>query len=209
MRPTPKKTKFGRKVKEDDESSCGFAEEMDLRTILIGTFPISLKCSIVSLTLLDFFKPKEIEESLVEVEKEHSPAQEKHSQSVITIDSTEGSMAQKVILEKPTVEMIRHIRPINVREHFNGKPRSKVLVDNGSVVNVMSLRMLRALGRGIGDLIEIEVSVSTFTREISKTLDVLPIDITMGSKTSLSSFIVINSTANYNALLGRDWNHAN
>ena len=53
------------------------------------------------------------------------------------------------------------------------KPVSKVLVDNGSVVNVMSLRMLRALGRGIGDLIETEVFVSAFTGEISKNLGVL------------------------------------
>ena len=45
--------------------------------------------------------------------------------------------------------------------------------------------------------------------EISKTLAVLPIDITVSSKTSLSAFVVINSTANYNALLGRDWIHVN
>ena len=50
-----------------------------------------------------------------------------------------------------------------------------MLVDNGSPVNVEPLRMLRALGRGIGDLIEIKVSVSSFTGEISKTLGVLPI----------------------------------
>ena len=31
----------------------------------------------------------------------------------------------------------------------------------------------------------------------------------MGSKTSLSAFFVINFTTNYNALLGRDWIHAN
>ena len=105
------------------------------------------------------------------------------------------------------MEMTRHIRPLYVRAHFNGKPLSKVLVDNGSTVNV--LRKLRSLGRGIGDLIETEVSVSTFTREISKTLGILLIDITMGSKTSLSAFFVINSTANYNALLGRYWIHAN
>ena len=107
------------------------------------------------------------------------------------------------------MEMTRHIRPLYVRAHFNGKLVSKVLVDNGSTANVMPLKMLRALGRGIGDLIETEVSVSTFTKEISKTLGVLPIDITVGSKNSLFSFFVINYTTNYNALLGRDWIHAN
>ena len=134
-------------------------DEVDLRTILIGTFPISLKCYTISLTLPYFFKSKEIEESVVEVEKEHFPTEEKHNQRVITIDPFEGSRVQNVILEKPTVEMTRHIRPLYVRAHFNGKPLSKVLVDNGSAVNVMPLRMLRALGRGIGDLIETEVSI--------------------------------------------------
>ena len=63
---------------------------------------------------------------------------------VVTIDSSKGSRAQKVVLEKPTVKMTRHIRPFYVRGHFNGKLVSKVLVDNGSV---MPLRILRALGR--------------------------------------------------------------
>ena len=114
-----------------------------------------------------------------------------------------------MILEKPTVEITRHIRPLYVRLDFNGKLVSKVLVDNGSIVNVIPLRMLRALRRNIGDLIETEVSVSPFTEEISKTLGVLLIDITMGNKTFLLTFFVINSTANYNALLGRDKIHAN
>ena len=86
VRPTPRKTKFGRKATKDYESSCRSDEEMDLRTILIGIFPISLKCFTLSLTLPYFFKSKEIEENLVEVEKEHPRAQENHGQRVITID---------------------------------------------------------------------------------------------------------------------------
>ena len=153
--PTPKKTKFGRKATEDGESSCESIEEMDLKTIMIGTILISLKCSTISLTFLDFFKSKEMEESLIEVEKEHSLADKKHSYKVITINSFEGNKAQKVILEKTIVEMIKHIRPLYLRAHFNGKPISKVLVDKGSEVNVMPLRMLRALGRGIGRAINL------------------------------------------------------
>ena len=114
-----------------------------------------------------------------------------------------------MILEKPYVEMTRHIKPLYVRAHLNGKPVSKVLIDNGSVVNVIPLRMLRALGRSINDLIETEVVVSTFTGEVSKTLGMLPIDITIGRKTALSAFFVIDSTTNYNILLGRDRFHAN
>ena len=102
-----------------------------------------------------------------------------------------------MILEKYIEEMTKHIRPLYVRAHFNRKPVSKMLVDNRSMVNTIPLRLFRALGRNIDDLIEIEVYMTTFTGEISMTLGVLHIDITLGSKTSLSAFFVINSIANY------------
>lgn len=51
-----------------------------------------------------------------------------------------------------------------------------------------------------------EVSVVAFTGEATK---VLPLEITVGTKTSLSAFFVVNTSAHYLALLGRDWIHAN
>ena len=66
---------------------------MDLKTIMIGTFLVSLKCSTISLNLPYFFKSKEMEENLVEVERKHLQAEEKHSQRVITINPFEGNRA--------------------------------------------------------------------------------------------------------------------
>ena len=107
------------------------------------------------------------------------------------------------------MEMTRHIKALYVRSHLNGRSISKVLIDNGSTINVMTLRMLRALGRSINDLIETKVVVSAFTGEVSTTLGILPIDITIGRKIALVAFFVIDTTANYNILLKRDWIHAN
>ena len=59
-----------------------------------------------------------------------------------------------MILEKLIKEMTWKIKPLYVRAHFNGNLVSKTLVDNGSAVNVMPLRILRALGRNIYELIE-------------------------------------------------------
>ena len=50
--------------------------------------------------------------------------------------------------------------------------------------------------------------MSTFTEEVSKTLGILPIDITIGINTALSAFFVIDFTANYNILLRKNWIHA-
>ena len=57
------------------------------------------------------------------------------------------------------MEMTIHIKPLYIRAHLNGRPVSKVLIDNRSTVNVMPLRMPRALGMSVNDMIETEVVV--------------------------------------------------
>ena len=44
------------------------------------------------------------------------------------------------------------------------------------------------LGRSINDMIETKVVVSAFTGEVSKTLGILPTDITIGIQTALYAF---------------------
>ena len=136
---------------------------MDSKTLMIGEIPIFLNCSIIFLTLPTIFKSKKTKEDLVEVEGKHPTTEEDMGHVGVSIESSEECRPQKVILKKPSVEMTRHIKPLYIRAHLNGRPVSKVLIDNGLVVNVMPLRMLRALGRSINDMIEIEVTVSAFT----------------------------------------------
>ena len=127
----------------------------------------------------------------------------------VTIQAPKGGGLKRVILEKPSIEMTRHIRPLYIKAHLNGKPISRVLIDDRSVVNVIPSRMLAILGRTEEDLIPTNVTVSAFTGEVTKVLVVLPIEIIVGSKTSLTAFFIVNSSASYNVLLGRDWIHAN
>ena len=67
--PSPKKIKFGRRGIENANSICNSNKETDSGIILIGIIPISLNCSTCSLTLLAFFKSKEMKKTLVEVKK--------------------------------------------------------------------------------------------------------------------------------------------
>lgn len=66
---------------------------------------------------------------------EQSPSNESRGQRVVIIESFSESKAWKVILEKPIMEMTRHIRPLYVKAHFNGKLVSKMLIDNGLTMN--------------------------------------------------------------------------
>ena len=58
-------TKFERKTIEDMKSMSSVGEVMDSEALLIGEIPISLNCSIVSLTLSTIFKSKKAEKDLV------------------------------------------------------------------------------------------------------------------------------------------------
>ena len=49
----------------------------------------------------------------------------------VSIESSKECRPQKVILKKPFMEMMRHIRPLYVRARLNGKLVFKVLIDNG------------------------------------------------------------------------------
>lgn len=39
--------------------------------------------------------------------------------------------------DKPKEEGQRHLRPLYVKEHVDGRPMTKMLVDGGAVVNIM------------------------------------------------------------------------
>ena len=56
MVPSLEKTKFRRKATEDMESMSSVDEVMDSKALMIGEIPMSLNCSIVSLTLSTIFK---------------------------------------------------------------------------------------------------------------------------------------------------------
>jgi hypothetical protein len=84
-----------------------------------------------------------------------------------------------------------------------------MLVDTSAAVNIMSYSVLRQLGHSAEDLIKTNVTLSDFNGQASEAQGVLNVDLTVGSKTVLTSFFIINSKSTYTVLLGRDWIHAN
>ena len=110
--PTLEKTKSRGKAIKNVESICSSNEETYLGTILIGTNPFFLNYSTSSLTSPAFFKSKEMEESLIKVKHKQPTVDEGCIYKGIIIEPSKESKPQKVILEKPTLEMtITHSMP--------------------------------------------------------------------------------------------------
>ena len=91
----------------------------------------------------------------------------------------------------------------------DGKPMNKMLVDGGASVNLMPYTTFRKLGKGPGDLIETDMMLKDFGGNASKTLGGMNVELTIGSKTLLTTFFIIDGKGSYSLLLGRDWIHAN
>ena len=65
------------------------------------------------------------------------------------------------------------------------------------------------LGKGLEDLIETDIMLKDFGGNASKTRGAMNVELTIGSKTLLTTFFVIDGKGSYSLLLGRDWIHAN
>jgi hypothetical protein len=138
-------------------------------------------------------------------------AQEKTSPD---IDEAEqfGLMAQLVFAKQATFDKPAkniHMRPLYLRGYVNGKPLTKMFVDGGAAVNVMSYTTFRKLGMGPGDLTPTSIVLNDFAGNSLDTKGCVHVDLMIGSKTLLTTFLVIEGEGAYSLLLGRDWIHAN
>jgi hypothetical protein len=123
-----------------------------------------------------------------------------------------GLMAQLVLAKQTTFDKPaknRHMRLLYLRGYVNGKPLTKMFVDGGAVVNVMSYTTFRKLGTGPGDLTPTSIVLNDFAGNPSDTKGCVHVDLMFGSKTLLMTFFVIEGKGAYSLLLGRDWIHAN
>ena len=86
---------------------------------------------------------------------------------------------------------------------------NKMLVDGGASVNLIPYITFCKLGKGPGDLIETDMMLNDFGGNTSKTRGAMNVELTIGSKTLLTTFFIIDGKGSYSLLIGHDWIHAN
>jgi hypothetical protein len=114
-----------------------------------------------------------------------------------------------VIFDKPQEKNYKHLKTMYLKGYINGHPVNKILVNTVAAVNIMPYSVLCRLGHSAEDLIKTNVTLSDFNGQASEAQDILNVDMTVGSKTVLTSFFIVSSKSTYTVLLRRDWIHAN
>jgi hypothetical protein len=67
---------------------------------------------------------------------------------------TQICLGPKEVIFDKLEESSQHLKPLYVRGHINGKPISRMLIDGGTVVNLMSYSVLQKLGREDNELVK-------------------------------------------------------
>ncbi|GKV46004.1 hypothetical protein SLEP1_g53027 [Rubroshorea leprosula] len=189
----------GLKVKFDMSDKAKNSSDV----ICFGEFFVNLSCLVITLPLV--FQAKEQSESAV---CHQTDLTEEEVIEIPTKEDGDMDSADKIIFEKPKKRMARHIRPLYIHAHLDGMPINRVLVDNGAAVNVLPTCILHKIGKSLGDLMETEVTISDFIGGVNRSRGILPVELTVGNRTLMCAFFVVDTIATYNALLGRDWIHS-
>ena len=116
-------------------------------------------------------------------------------------------MIQQAIFDKSVKH--RHLKALYVKGFVDGKPMSKMFIDGGASVNLMPYTTFCKLGKGLEDLIETDMMLKDFGGNASKTRGAINVELTIESKTLLTTFFVIDGKGLYSLLLSHDWIHAN
>ncbi|KAL6129037.1 hypothetical protein ACLB2K_072390 [Fragaria x ananassa] len=108
---------------------------------------------------------------------------------------------------RPSPAMMEHIRPLYVTADMDGTKVSKILVDAGATVSIMTVRTMTMLGIKKSSMIETTMTVKNFAGGVTKTLGILMVRLKVGPSNIIQGFFVTDYTAPYSCILGRDWIH--
>jgi hypothetical protein len=112
------------------------------------------------------------------------------------------------VFEKPD-ESRQHLKPLYIWGHIDGKPISRMLVDDGVAVNLMSYSIFKKLGREDDELMKTNLTLNGVGGNPMEARGVISMELTVGSKSLATAFFVVEVQGNYSVILGRDWIHAN
>ena len=102
-----------------------------------------------------------------------------------------------------------HNRPLYMVGHVLEKKINRILIDEGSGVNILPIHTLKELVITAGKLSESRLLIQGFNQGGQRSIGSIKLEIHMGDLRSSAWMHVIDAKTSYNILLGRPWVHEN
>ncbi|XP_031090967.1 uncharacterized protein LOC115995960 [Ipomoea triloba] len=102
-----------------------------------------------------------------------------------------------------------HNRPLFVEGYAREQKIKRILIDQGSSVNILSLQAVKELGISTDELSQSRLMIQGFNQGGQRALGIIRLDLRIGSLSSSTLCYVIDARTSYNLLLGQPWIHEN
>ncbi|KAK4397454.1 hypothetical protein Sango_1582000 [Sesamum angolense] len=102
-----------------------------------------------------------------------------------------------------------HNRPLFIAEYVREHKVNRILIDGGSAVNILPLRILKELEIPIDELSNRRLMIQGSNQGGQRAVGIIRMQLTMEDMLSSALFHVIDTKTSYNMLLGRPWLHEN
>ena len=102
-----------------------------------------------------------------------------------------------------------HSPPLYMVGHVLEKKINRILIDEGSGVNILPINTLKELGITTGELSESHLLIQGFNQGGQRSIGFIKLDIHMEDLRSSAWMHVIDAKTSYNILLCRPWEHEN
>lgn len=102
-----------------------------------------------------------------------------------------------------------HNRPLFIAGYAREQRINRMLLDGGSVVNILPLRAMKELSVTMEELSPSHLMIQGFNQGGQRAIGVLRLDLLIDDMTSSALFHVIVAKTSYNMLLGWPWLHKN
>jgi hypothetical protein len=112
------------------------------------------------------------------------------------------------VFKKPE-KSSQHMKPLYIRGLIDERSISRMLVDGGATVNLMSYSIFKKLMREDDELMKTNLMLNGIGGNSIEARGVVSMEHTVGSKSLATTFFIVEVQGNYSVILGRDWIHAN
>ncbi|KAL0289304.1 UNVERIFIED_CONTAM: hypothetical protein Scaly_2546900 [Sesamum calycinum] len=102
-----------------------------------------------------------------------------------------------------------HNRLLFVAGYVREQKVNRILINGGSAVNILPLRILKELEIPIDELSNSRLMIQCFNQGGQRVVGIIRMQLTMQDMVSSALFHVIDAKTSYNMLLGRPWLHEN
>jgi hypothetical protein len=97
---------------------------------------------------------------------------------------------KEVVFEKPE-ESSQHMNPLYIRGHIDGRLISRMLINGGATVNLMSYSIFMKLGREYDELIKTNLTLNGVRGNSMEVSGVVSMELTVASKSLATAFFII------------------